>query len=91
LEEEFHSDCTLTAGGISRTTSTLKTPEAQLWQTFVKQTRISLDIQKNKHDVQRDFFRLVLPEMAENPTMFSVLRSIWNDLAVKMDMPEEIK
>jgi hypothetical protein len=69
----------------------LKTPEAQLWQTFVKQTRISLDIQKNKHDVQRDFFRLVLPEMAENPTMFSVLRDIWNRLADQMGIPEEIK
>jgi hypothetical protein len=69
----------------------LKTEEGKLWQTFVKQTKISLDIQKNKHDVQRDFLRLMLPEMMENPTMFSVLRSIWNDLAVKMDMPEEIK
>lgn len=69
----------------------LETEEWKLWQNFVKQTRISLDIQKNKHDVQRDFFRLVLPEMTENPTMFSVLRDIWNRKADELGMPEEIK
>jgi hypothetical protein len=69
----------------------LETDEGKLWQTFVKQTRISLDIQKNKHDVQRDFLRLVLPEMIENPTMFSVLRDNWNRLAIELGMPEEVK
>lgn len=71
----------------------LETPEAKLWEeaTLHAEFRIRTAEEKGQMDGLLEFLKLVLPEMKENPTMFSVLRDVWNQLAVKMDMPDEIR
>jgi hypothetical protein len=63
----------------------------KLWHDYTQQMQLSLGVQKDKHDIRTDFIRLVLPEIAESPWIFSALRDEWNQLAVKMGMPEEVK
>lgn len=69
----------------------LETPEAKLWREATKTLKLQATVQPNKKGPVPEFIRLVIDEMAENPTMFSVLRDIWNQLAVKMNLPDEIK
>lgn len=68
-----------------------ETAEVKLWHTATEQIKLQTSIQKDKHDARTDFFRLVIDEMIENPTMFSVLRDRWNEIAVEMNLPDEIK
>lgn len=65
-------------------------PNWKLWADYVKMMSHSLDIQQNKHDVRTDFIRLILPELRENPTMISVLRSDWNEVAIELNMPDQV-
>ena len=69
----------------------LETPEAKIWHEATKALKLQATVQPNKKGPVPEFIRLVIDEMVENPTMFSVLRDIWNQLCVKMNLPDEIR